>query len=542
MHFYHRSHGRGRFAALLLVSAVLLFSCRKVPDIVILYTNDVHAAVSEDQFGFAELAAYKQKILKKTPCVVTVDAGDAIQGTAVAVLSKGRAAVAAMNAAGYDFAVYGNHEFDYGVENLNSLVELADTQYVCCNVSCPEYGDAQPDFLARALPFALKNFGGRSVAFIGVTTPDTVNLATVPPAYDFSGGEDGARLCRAVQAAVDASRAAGADYVVLLAHLGATDGMYSSYAVAARTYGIDVIIDGHSHTVMQDEVRQNSRGQPVHITSTGARFQHFGSLTISSGGRYRFRLISRFPRKDPAVAAALAAVVRDADAFLSRGAAESDMQLSLLDENGQRLATRQESVLGDVCADAFRTAGNADIAFLNGAGIRAGLPQGTVSYGDLLALFPFGNTLCVISASGQQILDALEWSCRELPLATNGFLQVSGISFEADTQVPSPVRAGEDAAFLSCEGQRRVGNVRVLLDGKWQELECGRMYSLAGSTFLLRSGGDGYTMFRDCELLRELPYTDADALAAYLNITLQGKLAGNYAAQESRIGIVPVSK
>ena len=518
-----------------LFAAVLLFSCRSGSDIVVLYTNDVHSVVSESEFGFAELAAYKKKSLRKTPYVLTVDAGDAIQGNAIGVLSKGAAAISAMNAVGYDVATYGNHEFDYGIERLGSLVGQAAARYVCCNVSWDAPSAARPEFLSRTAPYALLDCGSRTVAFIGVTTPDTASLAPVPAGCGFAGGEHGALLYRAVQDAADACRAAGADYVLLLSHLGATDSVYSSYALAAATHGIDVIIDGHSHTVMKDELRRNSRGEPVHITSTGSHFKHFGCLVISPSGKYSFRLVSAFPQKDESVLVALSGIARDAEAALGRIVAQSDMELPFLADDGSRLAARQETVLGDVCADAFRFAGKADIAVLNGAGIRAGLPQGDISCGDMLSLFPFGNTLCVIRASGQQIADALEWSCRMLPSGTNGFLQVSGISFEVATQLPTPVIADAGGSFLRCEGERRVGAIRVLRDGAWEALALDGEYTIASNAFLLLSGGDGYAMFRGCEPLDAPPAADAELLAAYLRDALGGKLSGRYGGPEQRI-------
>ena len=270
-------------------------------DIVVLYTNDVHCGV-DDNIGYAGLALYKKEMQQQTPYVTLVDTGDAIQGAPIGTLSDGGYLIDIMNYVGYDFAVPGNHEFDYGMSRFLELAGKLNCGYYSCNFIDSVTG--APVFA----PYKMLTYGATQVAFVGVTTPESFTKST--PAYfqdsqgnyiySFCEDESGRKLYDQVQASVDAARTAGADYVILAGHLG-ENGItqkWSSASVIANTTGIDVCIDGHSHETVPSENVKNKNGQNVVLTQTGTKLNHIGKLTISADGSIRTELVSEVPAAD----------------------------------------------------------------------------------------------------------------------------------------------------------------------------------------------------------------------------------------------------
>lgn len=509
------------------------------PVVVVLYTNDVHCGI-EDAIGYAGLAAYEKAFEKLGYTVVLVDNGDAIQGGPIGTLSKGEYIIDIMNAVGYDVATIGNHEFDYGMDQFMALREKAEFPYVSANF-CDLDGNPVLD------PYVIKELGDWKVAFVGVSTPETFTKSTPTYfqdeegnyIYSFSQGEDGAKLYAAVQKAVDDARAEGADYVFAMSHLG-TDGSsvpYTSSDLIVNTTGIDAVLDGHSHSVWEQEIVQNAAGDDVILSSTGTKLNAVGALTIAADGTISTALHTESLFQDEEAQAYIASVKDLYEETLNEVVATTEVELTVNDPaTGERAVRTAETNLGDLCADAYRNVLGADIAFVNGGGVRANIEAGEITYGEILSVHPFGNMACVIETTGQQILDALEMSARALPDENGGFLQVSGLSFEIDASIPTSVVLDEENSFVEVSGERRVKN--VLVDG--EPIDPEGTYTLASHNYMLKSGGDGFNMFKNDTLLQDEVLIDNQVLINYIVDTLGGVVGEAYADPygQGRITIV----
>lgn len=507
----------------------------KSGDIVILHTNDVHCSVDSNP-GYAGLAAYKADKLKQTDYVTLVDAGDAVQGGTVGALSKGEYIIDIMNATGYDIAVPGNHEFDFGMDRFLSLVKKSDAQYLSANF-------IGPDGKTVFQPYTIKDYGGRKVAFVGISTPETITKST--PAYfqdengktiySFCGDKTGAALYKAVQKSVDAAKAEGADYVIAVAHLGidTQSSPWTSKEVIANTSGIDAMIDGHSHSVITDTVVKAKDGKDVILTQTGSGLSSIGELTISADGKISASLVSSYDKKDSGVASVVSRIQDDLNAITSKVIGKSDVTLNDY-KDGKRIVRNQEATIANFCADAYRAVTGADIGLVQGGGVRAPIEKGEVTYGDLVSVNPWGNSLGVIEATGRQILDALEHGARNTPDEVGGFLQVSGLTYEIDTTVPSAVVTDQDGMFIKVDGDRRVVNVKV----NGRPINPNQTYTVASTLYILTQQGDGFTMFKGAREVTEKAVIDSDALIQYLQNNLNGTIGEKYAAAEGRIKVI----
>ena len=496
--------------------------------VTILYTNDVHTYIDNKspKLTYAAIAAMKQGYVDEGKPVLLVDAGDHIQGTAYGSMDDGATIIELMNEAGYDIATLGNHEFDYGVDRLMELAAGAEFPYLSCNFTGLAAGE--PVFQ----PYALLDYGDTTVGYVGICTPES--LTKTDPTYfrdeageavyGFRQGGDGQELYDCVQAAVDQARAEGADYVVAVGHLGneGISAQWSSQAVIAHTTGIDVSLDGHSHE-QYERTLPNREGKDVVLAQTGTGLTAIGQVILDPvTGEIQAELVAGYAGRDPEMEEEIAAVQAQYEEQLSQVVGSTDVALVTTDPaTGEYWVRSRETNLGDFCADAYRAVMGADIAFVNGGGIRAELAPGEVTYGDILDLHPYGNALCLVEATGQQILDALEMGARKYPQTSGGFLQVSGLTYTIDAAVPSSVVVDENGAFQSVDGPRRVTGVKV----GGQPLELDRVYTLASHNYMLKSGGDGYTMFQGCTLLKDETVLDNQALIRYLGQILEGDLS-----------------
>ena len=522
-------------------------------DIVILYTNDVHCSIEQEaaddgtvsNMGYAGVAAYKADMKAITSNVALVDCGDAIQGEAIGTLSTGRYLIDIMNASGYDYAVYGNHEFDYGMSRIQELTAEASFKYLSCN-----FMDIKSDPAKNVLDaYAIRDFGGKKVAFIGISTPESITKST--PAYfqdedgnyiyGFCSGGNGQELYDAVQAAVDAAKAEGVDYVVAIAHLGidTQSSPWTSREVIANTTGIDVVLDGHSHSTIAGETVKNKDDEDVILSSTGDKLRNLGRLVIKADGTMATSLIAAkdYTEQDEATTKYIQEIVGQFEALLNEVIAKTDVDLVINDpETGDRMVRNRETNLGDLCADAYRTLLDADIAFVNGGGIRDVIPKGDITYGQIINVHPFGNMACSIEVTGQQILDALELGCASTPGESGGFLQVSGLTYEIHTYIPSGVQLDETKVFQGVEGERRVKNVKV----GGVPIDVNKTYVLASHNYMLKDGGDGYTMFKGAKVLRDEVMIDNQVLINYIQDELKGVVGSEYANPygQGRIEIV----
>ena len=517
--------------------------------IVILHTNDVHCGIdpSADEetgavtnLGYAGVAAYKAEMEAKYGAenVTLVDAGDAIQGGPIGTLSKGSYIVDIMNEVGYDLAAPGNHEFDYGMENFLSLAkEKAKYDYLCCN-----FTDLEGKPVLEA--YKVVDYGDVSVGYVGIDTPESFTKSTPTffqnekgeYIYSFGQGNEGKDLYAAVQSAVDAAVKDGADYVVALGHLGneGSTEAWTSKSVIANTTGIDVFIDGHSHETYGETV-QNKDGEDVKLAQTGTKLANLGKVVIDTkSGEITTELVSGYAEQDETVAAYVAKVNEEFAGVLQKVVAKSDVTLTTLDpETGKRAVRNAETNLGDLCADAYRVLLGADVAFVNGGGVRADIAAGDITYENIINVHPFGNEACLVETTGQDILDALEMGARLYPEENGGFLQVSGLSYTIDAAVASSVVLSDEGEFVKVDGDYRVKDVTV----GGEPLDVNKTYTLASHNYMLKSGGDGFVMFKDDKLLKDSVLIDNAVLINYIVDELGGVVSRDYAAPQGRITV-----
>ena len=531
-------------AALVLGLALPAMAAESTP-VVILHTNDVHTATD----GYAAVAACRQEMEAQYGAdrVTLVDAGDAIQGGPIGTLTQGESLVDIMNYVGYDYAIPGNHEFDYGMDVLLDLAEnKAQYTYLSCNLLD---GAGESVFA----PYAVEDYGDVQVAYVGISTPETLTKSNPTHFQDGSGSyiysfcEDssGQALYTAVQNAVDSARADGADYVVALAHLGmeGTTAQWTSSAVIANTTGIDLVIDGHSHEAYQQQV-SNLEGEAVDLVQTGTQLANLGCVILDPAtGDITTQLISLEGEDvpaDPDTQAYLAQINSQFEQELNQVVGSTAVELKATAENGYDWAVRvEETNLGNLVADAYRWALGADIGLCNGGGVRADIPVGDITYQSLLSVQPYGNELCLVEATGQEVLDALEMGARLYPESSGGFLQVSGVTFTIDASIPSSVRLSDQGAFLGVDGPYRVTDVKV----NGQSLELDQVYTVSSHNYLIKSGGDGFTMFQDNTLLKDCVILDNQALINFFVEGLGGQVGEDYQnpAGQGRITIVNTS-
>ena len=503
-------------------------------DVTILYTNDVHTYIDKQspKLTYAAIADLKQSYQNAGKDVLLVDAGDHVQGTAYGSMDEGASIIKLMNAAGYDVATPGNHEFDYGMDRAKAIMKEADFPYLSCN-----WVDLRTTL--RVLP-SVKVFvrGGRRIAFVGVTTPETFTKST--PAYfmdkaqrkyiyDIQGGEDGKKLYDAVQKAIDKAKLL-ADVVIGLGHLGVdpSSSPWTSEEVIAHTSGFDAFIDGHSHTVMENKQVQDASGKAVTLTQTGSYFANVGEMTIAADGTITTKLIPTHEGMDAGIAAMQTGWVNTVDDMLGEKIAVGDSDFYVSDPaTGKRRIRSAETNLGDFVADGIYTYFNeveklhCDVAIMNGGGIRADVPAGDWTFKTCKQVSPFGNVACLMSVTGKQIQDALEFAARfagKDGKENGGFLQVAGATYEIHTDIPNTVQTDEKNVWIgSATGTPRVQNVKIYdkASGSYLPLDPGATYALAGMNYTLRNLGDGFAMFDGAELIKDYVSEDYLVMSTY---------------------------
>ena len=506
-------------------------------DVTILYTNDVHTYIDKQspKLTYAAIADLKQSYQNAGKDVLLVDAGDHVQGTAYGSMDEGASIIKLMNAAGYDVATPGNHEFDYGMDRAKAIMKEADFPYLSCN-----WVDLRTGL--RVLP-SVKVFvrGGRRIAFVGVTTPETFTKST--PAYfmdkaqrkyiyDIQGGEDGKKLYDAVQKAIDKAKLL-ADVVIGLGHLGVdpSSSPWTSEEVIAHTSGFDAFIDGHSHTVMENKQVQDAAGKAVTLTQTGSYFANVGEMTIAADGTITTKLIPTHEGMDAGIAAMQTSWVNTVDDMLGEKIAVGDSDFYVSDPaTGKRRIRSAETNLGDFVADGIYAYFNeveklhCDLAIMNGGGIRADVPAGDWTFKTCKQVSPFGNVACLMSVTGKQIQDALEFAARfagEGGKENGGFLQVAGATYEIHTDIPNTVQTDEKNVWIgSATGTPRVQNVKIYdkASGSYLPLDPGATYALAGMNYTLRNLGDGFAMFDGAELIKDYVSEDYLVMSTYAMI------------------------
>ena len=503
-------------------------------DVTILYTNDVHTYIDNKspKPTYAAIAALKKSIEDTGRDVLLVDAGDHIQGTAYGSMDDGATIIELMNEACYDLATPGNHEFDYGMARAKAVLREADFPYVSCN-----WVDLRTGF--NVLP-SVKFFfvGGRKIAFVGVTTPETftkstpayfMNDAQTKYIYDILGGEDGQKLYDAVQKAIDKAEFWGADTIIGLGHLGVdpSSSPWTSEEVIAHTHGFTAFIDGHSHTVMANKQVTDASGKAVTLTQTGSYFKNIGKMTVGADGTITTELIDTYEGLDAAVAATASNWISAVDDMLGEEIAVGDTKFYINDPaTGKRRIRSGETNLGDFVADGIYTYFNeieelhCDVAIMNGGGIRTDVEAGPWSFKTCKTVSPFGNVACLMSVTGQQIQDALEFGARFAGAEgkeNGGFLQVAGARYTIHTGTPNTVQTNEKNVWTGSAATPRVSNVEIYdkTTGTYQPLDPNATYALAGMNYTLRNLGDGFAMFDGATLIKDYVSEDYLVMSSY---------------------------
>ena len=503
-------------------------------DVTILYTNDVHTYIDNKspKPTYAAIAALKKSIEDTGRDVLLVDAGDHIQGTAYGSMDDGATIIELMNEAGYDIATPGNHEFDYGMARAKAVIREADFPYVSCN-----WVDLRTGF--NVLP-SVKFFfvGGRKIAFVGVTTPETftkstpayfMNDAQTKYIYDILGGEDGQKLYDAVQKAIDKAEFWGADTIIGLGHLGVdpSSSPWTSEEVIAHTHGFTAFIDGHSHTVMANKQVTDASGKAVTLTQTGSYFKNIGKMTVGADGTITTELINTYEGLDAAVAATASNWISAVDDMLGEEIAVGDTKFYINDPaTGKRRIRSGETNLGDFVADGIYTYFNeieelhCDIAIMNGGGIRTDVEAGPWSFKTCKTVSPFGNVACLMSVTGQQIQDALEFGARFAGAEgkeNGGFLQVAGARYTIHPMIPNTVQTNDKNVWTGSAATPRVSNVEIYdkTTGTYKPLDPNATYALAGMNYTLRNLGDGFAMFDGATLIKDYVSEDYLVMSSY---------------------------
>ncbi len=551
-----KNHIFTRLLSLLLSLCLILTfagcSVGKGDDIVILFTGDI-ACATEENLGFSGVSAYKKAMLEKTPYVSLVDLGNAVQGKFIGTVSKGDYVVDFMNKAGYDLAVPGNHEFDYGLEQFYQLTERANAEYLISNVTY--VGLEGNNAFEKTKPYKIVKYGNRKVGFVGVTTPkvltQTLNSTFMEGesyVYDFEQG--GSRLYNTVQGYVNECKNKGADYVVILSHLGDTDESlpYTASSLIKATFDVDAVLDAHAGSEISNRLVKNKNGLDVTLASAGKELENIGQLTISQNGNISSGMISGYSGKDTAVDNYATELKATLEEQMNEVVAVCDTPLKRTDLKGRRTINNRENILGNFCADAYRLIADADIALINGDRIRGDLPAGDVTYADILNLSPFNDSLCKIYATGEGILNALEIANMYIeseyeedgePIGESPvFMQVSGIRFTVDTSIEPSVVFDKYGKFKEVSGKRRIKDVQVLNEqGTYTFISPDKAYSVVSNSYFLKDNEDGLDLFENNPVLIDNGILTYEVVLKYLTEHLEGRTSQRYSGLDGRITV-----
>ena len=484
--------------------------------IVVLFENDVHCSMG----GYVTLAGLRDAV-RDTAYAAVVSGGDFLQGGAVGAISRGQFVIDVMNSVHYDAVTLGNHEFDYKVPRLLELTSELNAPVVCANL----YDMTHHNVFE---PFVICEYGDKRIAYVGVLTPYTQYKDEQYAFYDSEGGPlyDTRRdsYVSLVQASVNLVRARGADYVIVLSHLGeSADGFeYSADGLIAATTGIDAVLDAHSHMVVDARV-PNREGKEVILCQTGSQFQNIGKLVISKDGDFSVSLLPTADLDVPVnqeVKAAVDRVEAQMEELANRVAFHSDYDLNMTDGQGNWVIRNSETNAGDLVTDAMRYGLQSQIALINGGAIRTDVPAGDIRYRQVIDLVPYEDYVWKVEATGDKILKVLTSGVRILPAENGDFVQCSGLRYTAHAS------------------DHTVSDVQVLQDdGSYAPLDPAGKYSVALLDFCVLGGGFG-GVFNNCPMLLSSNVLYRDLVVEYVNDVLGGTIGAEYAHPQGRITVV----
>ena len=502
--------------------------------IVILYENDVHCAVE----GYSKLAAMKNELKSEYEYVGVVSSGDFVQGGTLGAVSKGEYIVELMNLVGYDAIAPGNHEFDYTISRLTELYELSETKYISCNFA--KIGEEKTYFE----PYTIVSYGDVDIAYIGIITPETITSAR-PSQFRNENGEiiytfNESRLYELVQESIDEATEDGADYVIALSHIGYDESgeLNDVTDVIENTDGLDVVLDAHSHSVIEEKIVKDKSGDDVLLSSTGTGFENIGKLTIENG-EFDTELVKTetYTKTDADVDAYIAEINESYAELGNRKIGESKVELITHNEEGVRLVRTAETNLGNLCSDALFFVTNADVSYVNGGGLRAPIKSGDMTFNDIYSVFPFNNRIVTAEITGQVLLDMLEMSMISYPQEDGAFPHMSGITFSVNKSIPSSIKVDENGFFTKVDGDYRVYDVKVLdkESGNYKALELDKKYILAAADYYILNFGSGMSMFKDAKVVESEGMLDVEVLERYITDNLNGVIGEEYKDVVNRI-------
>ena len=531
---------------------------RKLPelsdDIVILHLNDVHCGLN-NTVGYDGFVLYRDEMKKKYKNVISVDVGDHIQGGSIGAISNGEAIIKLMNKIDFNVSILGNHEFDYGVDQLFKLGDNISSKYICSNF----YYRKNKTRVYN--PYKIIKIGNKKLGFIGVLTPLTFSktyLSTIKdnnnePIYDLLSGNNGKDLYEEVQKNIDDLKAQKVDYVILLTHLGMSAEEYTSDGLLSNLKNVDAVLDGHTHRIYNTSTKDKDN-KDIPIAQTGTKLQTIGQLIIKSDGSFDSKIIREVPEPDDKTGILnltrsgqprwvnkeindyINEIFNEHSKELNQLVGHSSFSLKIRPENSTRsnsvFCRYRECSLGDLITDAVKKATNAEMSILTGGSVRNNMLEGNVTSGQAIDILPWYNNILAKKITGQTLLDALEFGVRNLPVSSGGFPQVSGINFDVNIGIKSTVNTDSDGMFLNITGERRVSNVKV----NGEDLILSRLYNISLDEFIA-NGGDGYSMFTNLKVYYESIYTDTDSFMYYIKNDLKGEIPDEYKELQGRINI-----
>ena len=414
----------------------------------------------------------------------------------------------------------------------------SETKYISCNFV--KIGEEKTYFE----PYTIVSYGDVDIAYIGIVSPETITSAR-PSQFRNENGEiiytfNESRLYEVVQESIDEAIEAGADYVIALSHVGYDESgkLNDVTDVIENTDGLDVVLDAHSHSVIEEKIVKDKSGDDVLLTSTGTGFENIGKLTIANG-EFDTELIKTetYTNTDADVDAYIAEINEGYAEFGNRKIGESKVELITHDEEGVRLVRTSETNLGNLCSDALFFITNADVSYVNGGGLRAPIKSGDMTFNDIYSVFPFNNRIVTAEITGQVLLDMLEMSMLTYPEEDGAFPHMSGITFSVNKSIPSSIKVDENGFFTKVDGDYRVYDVKVLdkESGNYKTLELDRKYILAAADYYILNFGSGMSMFKDAKVVESEGMLDVEVLERYITDNLNGVIGEEYRDVVNRI-------